>query len=344
MATKARSTFLTSLLLAAMGSSVAVNVAQAGEITVYTALETDQLAAYEAKLHEDYPDLKVKWVRDSTGVITARLLAEQANPQADVITGLAVTSLMLMDQKNMLQPYAPKGVEKLNKLFVSPKKVPTWTGMDAWEAAVCVNSIELNKRKLPLPTSWADLSKPIYQGLVVMPNPASSGTGYLDVSAWLQMFGQQKGWAYMDALHKNIAQYTHSGSKPCKMAAQGEAVIGISFGYRAAQLKEKGAPLHIVFPKEGLGWDMEASAIVKGTKNLADAQKFVDWSVSKKANQAYAENFAVVAYPGVAKPIAFRPANVNALMIKNDFAWAAKNRDQILAEWAKRYDSKSEAK
>ncbi|AXI02637.1 putative 2-aminoethylphosphonate ABC transporter substrate-binding protein [Aquirhabdus parva] len=334
------------LMLTTTFTSIALScsLATAGQITVYTALEADQLVAYEAKLKQAYPDLSVKWVRDSTGVITARLLAEKANPQADVITGLAVTSLMLMDQQNMLLPYAPKGVEKLNKLYVSPKKVPTWTGMDAWESAVCVNTVELNARKLPLPTSWADLTKPIYKGLVVMPNPASSGTGYLDVSAWLQTLGDKKGWAYMDALHQNITQYTHSGSKPCKMAAQGEAVIGISFGYRASQLKEKGAPLEIVFPKEGLGWDLEASAIVKGTKNLSDAQKFIDWSVSKEANEAYADNFAVVAYPGVAKPIKFRPANVNALMIKNNFDWAAKNRDQILAEWSKRYDSKSEPK
>ncbi len=327
---------LSSLFLAAS--------ANAGELTVYTALEADQLPAYEASIKADHPDLSIKWVRDSTGVITARLLAEKNNPQADVVLGTAVTSLMVMDQQGMLLPYAPKGVEKLDKRFFSSKKVPTWTGMDAWEAAVCVNTVELEARKLPLPATWADLTKPAYKGLVVMPHPASSGTGYLDVSAWLQMNGEKKGWAYMDALHENIAQYTHSGSKPCKMAAQGEAVIGISFGYRAAKLKEKGAPLAIVFPKEGLGWEMEASAILKGSKNLADAKKLIDWSVSKKANEAYAENFAVVAYPGVAKPSEHRPASVDALMIKNDFEWAAKNRDRVLSEWTRRYDGKSEAK
>lgn len=120
------------------GSLIGPTITSAGELTVYTALESDQLAAYSAKIREDYPDLKIKWVRDSTGVITARLLAEQKNPKADVVVGLAVTSLMLLDQKNMLHPYAPVGVEKLNKQFVSTKKIPTWTGMDAWESALCV--------------------------------------------------------------------------------------------------------------------------------------------------------------------------------------------------------------
>jgi iron(III) transport system substrate-binding protein len=55
-----------------------------------------------------------------------------------------------------------------------------------------------------------------------MPNPNSSGTGFLDVSSWLQLFGEDGGWDYMDRLHENIAFYTHSGSKPCKDAARGE--------------------------------------------------------------------------------------------------------------------------
>lgn len=324
-----------------MAVSALSSTTYAGEITVYTSLEADQLPPYEASFNKAYPDIKVKWVRDSTGVITARLLAEKSSPKADVIAGVALTSLMQLDQLGMLQPYAPIGVQKLSKKYVSPKAVPTWVGMDAWEAAVCVNQIELKKRNLPLPASWADLTKPIYKGLVVMPNPSSSGTGYLDVSAWLQMMGEQKGWAYMDALHHNIAQYIHSGSKPCKMVAQGESVIGISFGYRAALLKQKGAPIDIVFPKEGLGWDLESAAIVKGAANLPDAQKFLNWVVSKEANELYAQQFAVVAYPGVAKPVKFRPANINSLMIKNNFAWASENRARILAEWNKRYSNKS---
>ena len=90
----------------------------------------------------------------------------------------------------------------------------------------------------------------------------------------------------MDALHENIAQYTHSGSKPCNMAAAGEYVVGISFEYRANANKAKGAPIDLVFPKEGLGWDLEAFAIHKGTKKLEAAKKLADWASSKDAMHA----------------------------------------------------------
>ena len=185
-------------------------------LTVYTAIEAEDLKKYAARFNEDHPDIKIRWVRDSTGIVTAKLLAEKNNPKADVIWGLAATSLLLMKGEGMLQPYAPKGLSQLDAKFRDKADPPSWVGMDAWVAAVCFNTVEGAKHNLPAPASWKDLTNPVYKGQVAMPNPNSSGTGFLDVSSWLQMFGEQGGWEFMDALHKNIAHYTHSGSKPCK--------------------------------------------------------------------------------------------------------------------------------
>jgi iron(III) transport system substrate-binding protein len=179
-----------------------------------------------------------------------------------------------------------------------------------------------------------------------MPNPASSGTGFFDVTAWLTLFGDDNGrgggWKYMDALHDNIAQYTHSGSRPCNMAAAGEFVLGISFEYRGNANKAKGAPIDLVFPKEGLGWDLEAFAIHKGTKKLDAAKKLANWASSKDAMILYGKNFAITAQPGVAPPLPNIPKDYEARLVKMDFGWAAENRERILTEWNKRYSAKSE--
>lgn len=314
------------------------------ELTVYTAIEAEDLKRYAETFNQDHPDIKLNFIRDSTGVVTAKLLAEKDNPQADVIWGLAATSLLVLKAEGMLEPYAPKGVELLKPEYVDKDAPPAWVGMDGWAASICYNTVEGAKLGLTAPKSWKDLTKPEYKGHVVMPNPASSGTGYLDVSSWIQLFGEKDGWAYMDGLHENIAAYTHSGSKPCKMAAAGETVIGISFEFRAAKSKAEGAPIDIIIPEEGIGWDMEASAIVAGTSKEEAAKTLIDWSVSKKANEMYNVGWAIVAMPGVAKPVPHLPANIEEKMIKNDFEWAANNRNAILAEWSKRYDSKSEPK
>ena len=325
------------LALAAGGAA-----AQKTQLLVYTALETDQLKAYQEGFNKVEPNIEIKWVRDSTGVITAKLLAEKANPQADAVMGVAASSLALLDNNGMLEPYAPKNLAAISAQYKDRKNPPAWFGMDVWGATVCFNTVEAQKRGIPKPETWQDLTKPVYRGQVVMPNPASSGTGFFDVTAWLTLWGEDGGWKYMDALHQNIAQYTHSGSKPCNMAASGEFVVGISFEYRANANKARGAPIDLVFPKEGLGWDLEAFAIHKGTKKLDAARKLADWAASRDAMMLYGKNFAITAMPGVAQPLPNIPADYEQRLVKMDFAWAANNRERILAEWIKRYDGKSE--
>ncbi|MFO8044767.1 MAG: putative 2-aminoethylphosphonate ABC transporter substrate-binding protein [Halomonas sp.] len=338
-----------SLLAAAIGLALAGTATAATQLTVYTAVESDDLQKYAERFNEAYPDIEIRWVRDSTGVITARLLAEKDNPQADVIWGLAATSLLLLDGEGMLEPYAPAGLEHLDPKFVDAAYTrdgedPAWVGMDAWVAAICYNTVEGERMGVPQPTSWEDLTRPEFQGHVIMPNPNSSGTGYLDVASWMQLWGEEQGWNYMDRLHDNISRYTHSGSAPCSLAATGETVVGVSFAFRGARLKSQGAPIELVFPDEGLGWDMEAAAIVAGTDKREAAETLLDWAISREANELYNEGYAVVAYPGVAQPIENYPEDIVERMIDADFQWAAVNRERILDEWQRRYDGKSESR
>ena len=330
--------------IAALGLFAAAP-AKAVELTVYTAVEADELAGFKKAFESDNPGITINWIRDSTGIVTSKLMAEKDNPQADVVWGLAATSLMLLGNEGYFQGYAPKGLDKIDKKFYDTvNKAPQWVGQRAWIASVCYNTVEGKKNNLPIPTDWNDLTKPVYKGHVIMPNPNSSGTGFLDVSSWIQLKGEDAAWKYMDALHENIARYTHSGSKPCKLAAKGEIPIGVSFAYRGAKSKNAGAPLEVIAPSEGVGWDLESFGIVKNTKNLKAAQALADWSVSKKAQEIYNEEYAVVAMPGIAKPVKNFPPGIEDKMIKNDFKWAASNRIRILDEWRKRYDGKSEPK
>ena len=313
-------------------------------LSVYTALENEQLGPYKQAFEADNPDVEIAWVRDSTGVITARFLAEKDNPRADVIWGLGASSIALFDSMGLLQAYSPKGSAALKPAFRDSKVPAAWTGMDAWLAVICYNTVEGPKKNISKPASWADLVKSEYKDQIVMPNPASSGTGYMMVFTWLQIMGEKAAWEYMDKLHQNIAVYLHSGSAPCVQSARGERVIGIAFDMRGASEKSKGAPIDLVVPKEGTGWDMEATAIVKGTKNLAAAQKLADYAVTQKAYEMYGKYYAIVGYPGLNPAPPNYPPNVEPAMVKIDLAQMGKERDRILTEWSKRYDTKSAPK
>ncbi len=118
--------------LAALVSLLATNAMAAQEVTVYTAFETDILAKYKSAFEKDNPDIKIKWVRDSTGIMTAKLLAEKNNPQAEVVWGLAGSSMALLKDEGLLKPYTPKGLEELHANLNDPQSNQAWFGNDAF--------------------------------------------------------------------------------------------------------------------------------------------------------------------------------------------------------------------
>ena len=116
--------------------------AQKTQLNVYTALETDQLKAYKEGFEKANPTIEIVWMRDSTGIVTAKLLAEKANPKADVVMGLAATSMAIFDNEGMLVPYAPAGLTRIAAQYRDPKNPPAWVGMDVWGATICYNTAE----------------------------------------------------------------------------------------------------------------------------------------------------------------------------------------------------------
>jgi iron(III) transport system substrate-binding protein len=313
-------------------------------IVVYTALEPEEVGALVPMFESVHPDIKVDVVRDSTGVITSKLLAEAGNPQADVVWGLAATSLLNADRAGSLAPYSPVGIDQLSPEFKDKRDIPHWEGIDAFMTAFAVNTVECQKAGVPVPASYADLIKPIYKGMITMPNPSMSGTGFLTVAGILQTMGEASGWKYLDQLDQNTVAYTHSGSAPAELAAKGEHPIGISFDFRVIQEIKKGAPIEAVFPSEKSGWEMEANALIQKQDIKPAAKVFLDWAISEPAFKYYSQQFGVVANPAYMNPPGGFPVKPRDQMINNNFAWAAENRDRILAEWTKRYAAKSETK
>ena len=311
-------------------------------VIVYVALSVDSLNEVKTELERDNPDIDIRWVYANSGILTARLLAERSNPVADVIWGVSVASIELFDRLGMLEPHSPKGLENVKPTFRDPRTPPHWVGNYVYSSAICFNTDEGRKRGLPAPKGWQDLANEAYAGQITMGNPNSTGTGLLMVAAWLQLFGEAGGWEFMEKLHKNIAVYTTSGSKPCTYAATGEFSIGLAIEGRASEMMEKGAPIEPIFPREGLGWDIDTSAIIKKGGDMQAARRVLDWSISPRAGAIYARISSIVAlnfeYP---KPPGI-PRDIEERLIENDLEWVSRNRDRILSEWRRRFESKSE--
>ena len=311
--------------------------ARAGDITAYTALEEDDVKVYLDAFQKAKPGIKVNILRLSTGDLIARILAEKSNPRHDVIWGVALTQMVDPRILEMAEPYKPAGADQMKAQFRDPQN--RWFATTGYFAGFCVNTEVLQKKNLPMPASWQDLLKPEYKGQIVMPNAASSGTGYLQVVSILQMKGEEKGWQFLKDLDKNMAQYIKSGSRPCKMAATGEYAIGVSFAFSGVKQIMEGYPIKLVIPSEGAGYEIEVSMLMKTAKNKEDSKQFLDWLLTLDAAKLYGERAEMSSVPGAKATEAVLkaglPADVSTVLYKMDFDASAKNKDRILAEWKK---------
>lgn len=314
------------------------------EITVYTALLPENVQTYLASFQRAYPTIKVTLVRESTGPLIDRLRAERQNPQADVIWGLGVTSLVLLEWEDLLVPYAPAGLSRVLPLFRDVRTPPYWVGVYAWTLVFCVNPVQLAQLELPLPTAWDDLSNPVYRGHLGLADPVKSGTGYLMIDTVLQRYGKVEGWEYLDGLHQNVLRYVPSSEEACRLAGSldDEIAIVVTSDEAGSHQKKGGTPIELIFPSEGSGWDMRANALVKKRSLTIKpaAKTFLDWAISDGAMQAYARNVALTAVrldnpvpPGF-------PSDLDRQLFDKDIMRSVAHRDIILREWQRRYGNK----
>ncbi|WP_417586335.1 extracellular solute-binding protein [Pararhodobacter oceanensis] len=317
--------------------------AEAEELTVYSAMAKGHFAELMEAFQALEPDLQINQLIDSNGPIMARLLAEQENPRADIIFGASVPGLVMLEERGMLEQYAPAGLDQIKDRFRDNRSDPPhWVGTDAWASAICFNEAEGERLGVEAPTSWEDLLRPEYAGMITMPNPNSSATGLLAIVGWAEIFGEDGAWAYMDALHENVTQYVHSGSKPCRMAASGEAVIGISYPAPGVKAINDGVPLSVIIPAEGVGSEVEGVAIIAGARNPDAARRLADFATSFEAHQIHNSYYALVGREGVTNDVPNYPAGEEEALVDVDFYWVAENRDRILEEWQERYGRKDE--
>ncbi len=280
-----------------------------------------------------------------SGEALAQLVAERENPKTDVWFGgtgdphlQAAEQGLTIEYKSplltQLQPWAQRQAQQSGYKTVGIYSGPLGFGY---------NPELLAKKKLPVPQSWADLLKPEYKGEIQVANPASSGTAYTMIATLVQLWGEDKAFEYLKALHKNVSVYTRSGTAPIKAVARGETAVSISFVHDGPPEKLHGFPVETVTPSEGTGAEIGSMSIVKGARHLEAAKKFYDWALSPaaqeipfqtKASFQVPSNMATKLDPNV-------PDFRKIKFIDYDYAkyGASAERKRLIARWEKDVNS-----
>ncbi|HEY8496231.1 MAG TPA: extracellular solute-binding protein, partial [Limnochordales bacterium] len=157
--------------------------------------------------------------------------------------------------------------------------LPLYAGILGW----AVNEQMLNSMGLPIPRTWKDLTAPVYRGLIAMPNPNTSGTGYTMLATILQIYGEDEGWKLLRDLHFNVAQYTRAGAEPGLLAGRGEVAIGVTFMHDALHQAIQGFPVSVKAPADGTGFEIGGLSLVRNGPNREGAIRFIEWALSPEA-------------------------------------------------------------
>src|SRR3989338_3175935 len=278
---------LLGLIVALVVSGLGLPQSQAQQVVnIYTTNDPPENEALFKEL-EAATGLKVNHVRMSSSELWARVQAEQPRVGADVQWGMPNAFARQAKKQGLLLSYKSPAWEVVPAEFKDPDG--TWYGWSYWFTAITVNRDILAKKGLMAPKSWDDLLDPKWKGEVVMPNPGTSGTAHLAVSGLFQLMGEEKGWKYLEALDKNVAQYTKSGSAPAEMVARGEYAAAITWDQAVMSRVQKGFPIEFIIPIEGTPLDLDTIVIFKSAKNVEAAKKVVDFVGSERGMRAAAK-------------------------------------------------------
>lgn len=298
-------------------------------VTAYTTLD-EELAREVFKAFTAETGIQVDWVRLSTGEAVARIEAEKENPQASIWFGGVGIGHIEAKQKGLTMAY-DSPVANMPAQFRDPDHF--WSGIYAGALCFESNTQKLEQYGLKAPTSWAEITSPVYEGRVQMANPGSSGTAYNALATLVQIYGEDEAFEFMKGLDRNITQYTRSGSAPGKNASIGETTIAIGYSHDGVKLVDAGYPLEITFPSEGTGYEVASiSLIANGPADELEAAKTLyDWGLGKTAGALYATKFVV---PFVDVPLAKGAVPISSLnVIDQDDAWAAANKTRLVEKW-----------
>lgn len=239
-------------------------------INVYSAGEDYRNQNVRKMLTEKFPEYEISVVDIDTGAFAAKVAAEGKDSDIDIIYELETTyvekckdsfAVLDVDYSPYVEELVPEDKKYVPELMLSGSAI--------------INKKVLDEKGLPVPESYDDLVKPEYKGLISMPNPKSSGTGYIFLLNMVNTRGEDAAFEYFDKLAENISGqgFTTSGSGPVKALLQGEAGIGLGITYQAAEEIDNGAELEIKYFKEGAPYTTYSSAVIAGKETDEDIMK-----------------------------------------------------------------------
>jgi len=299
------------------------------ENTVYiaTSAEDFRIEDLKKRLKEEFPEYNCIIEYKDTGSLAAKLKTEGKNTNTDIVFSHEYSYLSQLASEGLLADISQYDTAKYAKEIVTSKYfLPEVRN----GGAIILNPEVLKKNGLNPPKSYEDLLKPEYKNLISMPNPKSSGTGYMFLRTLTNIMGEEEAFAYFDKLSENVLAFTSSGSGPVNALKNKEVAIGLGMTAQAVNSINEGVNLEIMFFEEGSPFSMYGQAIMSGKETRKPVKDVFDFLINTYTRETNEKFFPEQIFVDFSPVIKNYPQNIKYSDMKND---TIEEKERLLKKW-----------
>lgn len=255
-----------------------------GEVVVYSP-NTEDIIQTIIPMFEKETGIKVEIISAGSGDLLKRIESEAENPQGDVLFGGSKATIR--GNKDLFEEYVSSNDKYM---LEGHKNVDGFlTPFTADGSCLLVNTDLIGDIKVE---GYEDLLNPELKGKIASADASNSSSAFAQLTNQLKAMGgdyeDAKGWNYVEKLLENIdGKILQSSSAVHKGVADGEYVVGLTYEDPSAAYVRDGANVKVVYPKEGSVYLDAGVEVIKNCKNMDNAKKFVDFCISKEAQDAF---------------------------------------------------------
>ena len=320
---------------AALAEEVDWHACEGSELMVYVGCDEEHGAAV-VKAFAEKTGIKTSYIRLSGNDCYTRILEERENPQADIWYGGTWDPYIAAANDGLLYAYedCQHAPYKSENYGIGE---PNWFGIYSGYIGFICDMDALEEAGVEAPTCWEDLTKPEYEGMIVMANPGATGTGVMTASILFQLYGEEKALEMFSSFDPNVVTYVKTGSGTSAMVSTGEAAIGVGFLHTGLMYQEEGYDnIQLLAPSDGTGYEVGGTAIIEGAKHLDEAKLFVQFAMTPECQEI---GQTVGALQFLTVEGAKDPESAQAILdmgvnlIDYDSTWTGENKNHIIEAW-----------
>lgn len=306
-----------------------------GKLVIYSP-NSEGLMNATIPLFEEKYGVDVEVIQAGTGELIKRIQSEKEDPYADVMFGGSWS--LAYDNKDLWEPYVSKNDAGVLDAYKNTCGFITGNVLDG--SCLIVNTDLIGDIKVE---GYADLLNPKLKGKIATADPANSSSAFAQLTNMLLAMGgyeNDAAWKYVKNLFSNIGgKICESSSAVYKSVADGENVVGLSYEDPCAQLVHDGAPVKVIYPREGTVYLPASATIIKGAKNMANAKLFIDFIISEEVQNIWGSTLTNRPVMKDAKTSDFMTPMSDIKVIEEDIPYVSSHKKDLVSKYTDIYTS-----